>query len=585
MHKKILGGTSQPKIWGKIREPLLAYPEDQTPVENLANKVRAIGPGLAVFDFFAFLRASWLEKNMDSQTRAYLQNAGAGIPECNFISDILRKFRKLAETEGLDWGDFKFHVKYRAHTFEGLATIMGKDVVKGSEDFKDRYLFSMLPLNLLLPAEARMKFVPPADYFALHVSRELDPYGIWMKGALILDKEGKFLPKGKDGEPAYLASRKFKDVILMNITENCPIGCSGCYKSPLTRERDGEIASQFKLTLDTNRMLQQIKGVVEWLNRHPEVNGIVLSGGEPLMYPNKVIGKMLEELKQAKHLQVVRICTGTIFQGLPSRIDDELLGMLRKFTDKTGKRVAFNAHISNHHQLTPEALVAARRIKKMGFEILLQMPIQAGINFFAKGASDEEGTRKTVEYFAKLGTIANAAGLRNYKWIMDMSPRTQERVVPIELLAEIVNRAFEMHQYSDMTKPNDIELLCRQGNFYIGKHLISSATAKIVERELGTVAYFITPDGKSTVLHREPLIPGVNDSEKNKYDPDYAELFEKAKKDYTEHLKPIEKRMKEVAADITIPAETRNAKFRELQKEFLAAHDIYFPPVVEVETD
>lgn len=585
--KTLYGNKNREGIEGGKEDKLrfLDILENQTPIERLAEKVKGIRPDLTVKDFFGFLRASWLKKNMGMQIRAKLQNAGVAIPECRLSPDILKKFRNLAETEGFKWGDLAFHLKCRTHTFEGFAKIMGKEVPKGVEGFRDEYLFSMLPLNLLLPEEVRKKFIPSPDYFALRLSRTPDPYGIWMKGALILDEKEKFLPRGKDGKPAYLASRKFKDVILVNITESCPIGCAPCYKAPLTREKAGEIASQFKLTLDPERMLSQIRGVVEWLNRHPEVHGIVLSGGEPLMYPNKTIRRLLGELRGAEHLKVVRICTGTIFQGLPFRIDGELLGMLRKFSDWSGKRVALNAHISNHHQITPEAIMAARRIKDNGFDVLLQMPIQAGVNFFAKGAHDEEGIRKTIEYFEEISTIANAVGLQNYKWIVDMSPRTEERVVPIEILAEIVNRAFEVHQYSDMTKPNDIELLCRQGNFYIGKHLINSATAKIVERELGTVAYFITPDGKNVVLHREPLIPGVNDSEKNKFDPDYAELFERAKRDYSECLKPIEKEMKEVAVDATLPDAARKARFKELQDAFLAAHDRYFPPVVEVGTD
>jgi len=563
------------------REPLNAplLLEDQLPLERLNREIKDIDKSLSVLDYFAFLRALYLEK-IDGPTRRYIIQARAEIPELRLGKDILQKFRRLAEREGHRWDDLKFHLKYRIHTFEMLGEILGPEAAEGAEAVKDRYLLSVLPLNILLPQETKTKFIPPADYFALHLTGTPDPYGIWMKGSLVLDREGKYVKK--DG---YLASRKFKDVILVNITETCAHGCAGCYKSPLTREKEGEVAEQFKLRTEEDRVLRQTRGVVEWLNRHPEVGAVVRSGGEPLTYPNRTFKEILEEYKWAEHLKVLRICTGVIFMGTPWRIDDELIGLLKEFSRETGKRVAFNAHISNHQQITPEALVAVKKIKEAGFDILLQMPIQAGVNFFAKGPDDEDGIKKTIEFFVKASSMANAAGLQNYKWIVDMQPRTQERVVPIELLAEIINRAFETHEYSDMTRPNFVELLCRQGNVYLNKQLIDGATAKMVDREMGTVAYFISPNGKDVVLHRERLIPGVNDGEMRKPAPGYEELLARAMETYRGYLRPIEKAMKEVAEDEGLNPVIREMHFKKLQAEFLAAHDKHFPPIVEVGVD
>jgi L-lysine 2,3-aminomutase len=532
---------------------------------RLNRKVKRINEKLTIKDLFDYLRHLYYE-GLSPQNKAYIENVGANtLPEVE--GGVKRALFRIIDENKLDWTDLDFHLRYRMHTFDAFAQIFGENHAEGADSFRNRYLLSVLPLNMVLPKEVIMKFVPPADYFSEHLTGTIDPYGIWMKGSLILDENGD-----------YLASRKFKDVILVNITENCPIGCAGCYKSALTREKNGELREKFDLVTEEKRVVSQIKGVVRWLNAHPEVTAIVISGGEPLMYNNAVYGWILEELKNAENLKIVRICTATIFQGLPFRIDDELLGLLRNFSEKTGKRVAFMAHISNHHQLTPEALVAAKKIKKNEFDILLQMPIQKDINFFAKNKDDHEGIRKTVKSFTKISEMANAAGLQNYKWIVDMHPRTQERVVPIELLLEIFSRTFEAHEYSDMTRPNYLELLCRQGNVYLGKDTLAN-TAKMINPKIGTVAYFILV-GDKVVLHREPLIKGVNDNgatlvSHNKLQPHIE--------NYTKHLLPIEKKIKEILA-AELPINEKNEVLKKLKVEFEAAFDTYFPPIVEVET-
>jgi lysine 2,3-aminomutase len=544
---------------------------------QLNKEVKRMNEKLTVKDLFNLIRYQYYE-TLSPELKAHIKNTGIEAIKMNLEEKEKRVLLRIIEKYNLDWTDLTFHLKYRVQTFEALMQIFGEDIAKGTEAFADKYLLSILPLNLSLPQEVLTKFIPPVDYFDVHLTGTIDPYGIWMKGSLILDKEGKFIEKN-----GYLASRKFKDVILVNITDNCPIGCAGCYKSPLVREKNGELREQFNLITDEKRVLNQIRGVVEWLNQHPEVNSIVISGGEPLTYTNEVYKRILSELEHAKYLKIVRICTATIFQGLPFRIDDELLELLKKFNLTTGKRIAFNAHISNHHQITPEALVAAKKIKDNGFDILLQMPVQRGINFFAKNKDDKEGIRKTIEYFTKISQMANAAGLQNYKWIVDMHPRTQERVVPIELLLDIFSKTFEKHEYSDMTRPNYLELLCRQGNVYLGKDTLEN-TAKRINYEIDTVTYFIRVEDR-VILHREPLIKGVNDNEIAliSHDNSHDKLQLYIEK-YIEHVLPIEKKIKEVMSS-DLSADEKNILLRKLKKELEETLDVYFPPIIGIDIE
>ena len=120
----------------------------------------------------------------------------------------------------------------------------------------------------------------------------------------------------------------------MNITSACPIGCVSCYKGEFTRVRGRKFYTNLSKAVNV-----QSKLLVEHLNKHPEIKLVVVSGGEPLLLSNEGIKKMLNYFEKARHLAEFRICTGTIFQGLPFRINDELLDSLWNFENRLGIKV------------------------------------------------------------------------------------------------------------------------------------------------------------------------------------------------------------------------------------------------------
>jgi L-lysine 2,3-aminomutase len=301
---------------------------------------------------------------------------------------------------------------------------------------------------------------------------------------------------------------------LMPINTFCPVGCAGCYRSYYTREERGK-GEELGITSET--VLGQTDEFVEWLNRNPEVYDVIISGGEPLMVNNDVLKGMFKRFGGAENLKIARICTGALFQGLPFRIDEELLDNLSGFSSETGKRVTFNAHLSNHYQITPEALQAVRRIKKRGIEIYSQVPVQEGVNFF------REDLDKTMFYITELGRRQAAAGIEPYKMILDMHPRTQERYVPLELLLKVWSNLGESHDYPELERPRTLSILCEQGNIILSGYALASMR-KEIDKENGAVIYKI-PAVYSLDMHEhamertftyiEPLIKGYNDDPKS----------------------------------------------------------------------
>ena len=440
-------------------------------------------------------------EGIEGADRAFMKNVGTEFPSVDDIETGARqRLLSLTESRGLGWDDAGFHLKYRITDPEDLFALFQEKGGSGLERAVEQgYVFSMLPLNAVLPEEVLTNFVPGCDYFDEHPSvNPEDPYGLFTGEARITGRHGR-----------YLASRKFRHSALMPITSFCPVGCASCYRGYYTRET----RENGSLSIGKGTIHEQAAELVEWLNMHPEVYDVIITGGEPLMVGNVVLKEIFDNFRGAEHLNIARICTGAIFQGMPFSIDDELLNMLGEFSYETGKRVTFQAHLSNHWQITPEALQAVRRIKKMGFGIYSQVPIKEGVNFF------RENLDKTMYYLTELGRRQAVAGVEPYKLIMDIHPRTQKGCVPLELMLKVWSRVGESHDYPELERPKTLSILCPEGNIILSGYTLANMR-KEVDRGKGMVIYRIPavyqlsagePRMERMFTYGEPLMPGYND--------------------------------------------------------------------------
>ncbi len=467
-------------------------------LSELAERVRRVDSSLTIPDMFRAMRHEWLA-GLPKEDIRYINNAGVGIPEPSLAPDFIESLLKLAKKNGWSWNDPAFHIRHRVCSASDLALIPwldSKAVESAREAIECGFDVSIMPANLLLPADVvLMKYVPKGDYFQPKPTSDQDPYGIFTEGVA-------YTAKVRDTNGAertiVVFSQKFSDTALVNINSTCCHGCVGCYKSLIARE--GE-ANARKYGLSSEVLMAQIDELAKELNRRPSIDQIILSGGEPLLFSNAQLKEILEKLKGIGNLRVLRICTGTLFQGEPFRVDDELLGILRKFSSETGISVKFNVHLNHPNQITPEAVEAAKRIRDNGMNLYAQVPIQSGINFFA---DDEE---RTISIWVKLVSMIERFG-ENYKMIVDMHPRTDEYVPPIEQVVNVVGRVFGSHEFSDNKLPKTVTVLCRQGNLILDPRLFNSME-KRVDPQRKVVTYYWLAQGHSgkwsPVKYVEPL--------------------------------------------------------------------------------
>lgn len=468
--------------------------------EHLTNEY-----GIDVIGFFNYLRLRYVHNELAKNPRlkTYIQrvlkkpveNVIQIPPLSNSQKNGLEGF--IAAND-IDWANPSFHLHNRATTIEELISIFPYYDKKDIENIIEKgYVLSIMPLNISInDKELLHKFFPKADFFTEHSAKKTDPYGIFEKGSIIM----------KDG--IYIGSQKFPKSLLMNITNACPFGCVGCYKGEYTRVEDADFLTDFVKATSV-----QTEKLVEYLNENKEIEAVIMSGGEPLLLPNKGMKKILDKLKEAEYLSEFRICTGIIFQGLPQRIDGGLLNYLKEFEDETGIHVHFNAHLSHPSQFTPEALIAVKKIKGYGFSINTQVPLQRNVNVFIEEDKDKS-KQKTLDTLYELTRLQGASGIRPYKYILHMNCGSLEYSVPLEFMLEVIGELKYRpdHPWPETWQPVSVSILCQEGNILLSPQLLFCMEKSINEKE-GYVEYKIPvpQNGFKTAMYREPIIKGYND--------------------------------------------------------------------------
>jgi len=250
---------------------------------------------------------------------------------------------------------------------------------------------------------------------------------------------------------------------------------------------------------------EHTRDLVAWLNTDPRgqsIHDVIVSGGEPFVLSNDKIAAVLEEMAKAKNLRVLRFCTGTLFLGLPMRIDEQLADLLGEFASRTGIRVTVQAHLASHEQIVPETLIAVSRLRKRGISVYSQTPIKEGVNFFL------DDPKATLAALVELGRKQVAVGVEPYMFIVDMHPSTNAFYVPIEPLIAVWGALVESHEHPGLERPRTLSILFEGGNIILSGATLLSAQ-KVIDRERGVVTY------------RIPRICFDNQGR-----PDIAEVFE-----------------------------------------------------------
>ena len=180
-------------------------------------------------------------------------------------------------------------------------------------------------------------------------------------------------PLGEEAhEVAPHLIQRYPDRVLLIATDRCGVYCRFCTRSRLVGDGGGA------------RSMAALEPAFAWLEAHPEIHDVILSGGDPCLMSTGRIARLLRRIRDIEHVDYVRLATRAPVT-LPQRITDELCRAIRESHERTWVMTHFN----HPKELTEEARVACARLADAGLPVMNQTVLLRGVN-------DETGTLEAL---------------------------------------------------------------------------------------------------------------------------------------------------------------------------------------------
>ncbi len=160
---------------------------------------------------------------------------------------------------------------------------------------------------------------------------------------------------------------KYATTVLLLVTEMCASFCRYCFRKRLFMEGNREKVCDISDGLD-------------YIRRHPEVNNVLLTGGDPMILSTPRLETILKALREIEHVRIIRIGTKTpAFNPFRYIEDPKLIDMLAAYS-RPDRRIYFVCHFDHPRELTDESRESIRLIQGAGVICVNQNPIVRGIS-------------------------------------------------------------------------------------------------------------------------------------------------------------------------------------------------------------
>lgn len=161
---------------------------------------------------------------------------------------------------------------------------------------------------------------------------------------------------------------KYPNRALLKISYQCAAHCRFCTRIRQIGDKSGNLNTE------------DIAAIVQYLNEHPEIDDVILSGGDPLYTP-QITEAVLQAIRNISSVKVIRIGSRLPFHS-PASFKTPPLKRLLALIDDIGKEKPFYLllHIEHPAELTEESENVVRELRQLKLTLLSQSVFLKGIN-------------------------------------------------------------------------------------------------------------------------------------------------------------------------------------------------------------
>jgi lysine 2,3-aminomutase len=289
--------------------------------------------------------------------------------------DFWRDIPAWANVTREEFADFRWQLKNSVRKIDQIAAGLGDRLPsKTLKDFRDAfrkapmnirispYAFSLINWDNVAEDPLRKQFIPMASQFVSDHPFSMDDS----------------LAEDTDSPVPYLTHRYPDKVLFLPITV-CPVYCSYCTRSRLV---GGASEAYEKASYGANAT--NFEPVFDYLVARPEIEDVVISGGDAFMLKPKQVRQIGERLLAIPNIRRIRYATKGI-SVLPQKIlnDNEwfdAICQIHELGKSQGKQVMIHTHFSSANEITNWTKKAMEKLFAQGITIRNQAVLQRGVN-------------------------------------------------------------------------------------------------------------------------------------------------------------------------------------------------------------
>jgi len=262
----------------------------------------------------------------------------------------------------LSWLDYRWQLRNRARSAAQLRDLFallarGGRVSGQSPQFSD---------DVFIKADRSFRFAVTPYYLSLSTGESDCP--IWLQ--ILPDARETSDPLFTDSDPLAEESHmpvpglthRYPDRVLWYVTHSCAVYCRFCMRK-----------RKVSLPASAPRQSERIQAL-EYIKDHPEIQEVILSGGDPLLLADHELLEILREVRSIPSVLSIRIHT-RIPVVLPMRIQ-------RSFCKKLSALYPLTlvTHFNHVREISSLSRMAVERLRRAGIHVLNQSVLLKGIN-------------------------------------------------------------------------------------------------------------------------------------------------------------------------------------------------------------
>jgi lysine 2,3-aminomutase len=272
---------------------------------------------------------------------------------------ILRYFK----VTGFEWSNWRWHMRNSISDHKTLKKLIRltdeeSEAVKLAE--KHKIPFGITPYYLSLmdyepeqgrDSAVRAQVIPSLNYIHKFLAAKAED-----EGSIDFMLE-------RDTSPIEGITRRYPQVVILKPVLTCPQICVYCQ-----RNWEIEDISSHSAVLPKPKL----EKAIEWIANTPEVNEVLVTGGDPFILSNERIESLLYKLSRIDHVERIRIGTRTPVT-LPQRITDALVKDINHFHIPGKREVLIVTHFEHPYEITHNSLEAVQKFRQYGIDVYNQL--------------------------------------------------------------------------------------------------------------------------------------------------------------------------------------------------------------------